>query len=316
MTTTAPARHVLLSLLFLVFINAVSTGCTEKETPKKVSLYRRSPETSSSADKNRNDVLQFGFDLILGPKEDVKIFTPFLAYLEEATGTDFHIRFNEKLEDMVDNLGKGITHFAVMDPLGYVIGREKYGRGIRYLVSGVNNEGDARNHAVVFTEPNSDIYKLEDLRGRSFSFGAKMSMQGHIIPRKMLEDAGITLDSLGSYQYAGSSINSVSAVLNGQYDAGALQDTLARKLALEGKIKIIRISKPYPSEIVACNTNVSGPVIEAVESALLAFEPAGRHKDMLMEWHKTNMSLGFIRTTGSEFYSIAILASKYGLLSP
>lgn len=314
-TNTRP--YIKYFLIVLCFFSLIFLGCTEREKAKKVSLSARTFETPSKINDTKNpeeDTLQFGFDLRLGPKEDVRIYAPFLKYLEKTTGKRFGIKFTEKYGDTVENLGKGATHFAFIGSLSYVIGRQKYGHGIKYLVSGVNKNGEPQYHAVIFTRPESNINDLKDLKGKSFAFGAKMSTQGHLIARKMLEDAGVTLNDLRYHVYTGSHIDTVKAVLNRECDAGGVQDNLAERLAKEGKIKIIKISEPYPSSLIAFNSRVDSKTVEAVRSALLAFEPTGKHKDMLVDWDKTEMPLGFTKINESEFYRIAVLVRRYGLL--
>lgn len=300
-------------LILLLISTMILPGCSQQETPKKVSLSKRTDGVSKEAEDTQKDILYFGFDLRLGPKEDVRIYTPFLRYLEKATNRQFRIKFTEKYEDTVENLGKGVTHFAAVGTLSYVIGRERY--GIKYLVSGVNKEGDPKYHAMIITRPESPIYDLKDLKGRSFAFGSRMSTQGHLIPRKMLEDAGITLNDLSYYLYRGSHVNAVRAVLRGECDAGGIQDTLAKRLAAEGKIRIIKVSKPYPSSLIAYNSDVDSATVEAVRAALLAFDPTGKHKDMLYEWDKTEMPLGFTVIDETWIEDVAVLAKRYGLLT-
>ncbi len=306
-----PITHYLLVIsLFLLF---ASPGCTKTETPKKVSLSKRAGSAEVRAEQPQRNTLLFGFDLRLGPKEEVLIYTPFLRYLEKETGRRFRIMFTEKYEDTIDNLGNGVTHFAAVGTLSYVIGKGKY--GIKYLVSGVNKEGDPRYHATIFTRPESGIENVIDIKGKCFAFGAKMSTQGHIIPRKMLKDAGISLDELGEHLYTGSHINAVKAVLNGECDAGGIQDILAGRLAAEKQIKIIKISEPYPSSLIAYNSNMDAETVEAVKSAILSFEPEGKHKHLLQDWDRTEMPLGFTVLDELEINKVTPLATEYGLLS-
>lgn len=297
------------SVLFLLLI---SSGCSQQETSKKVSLGDRGIETAGKAETPSNDTLWFGFDLRLGPKEEVKIYAPFLKYLEEATGRHFRIKFTEKYENTLKNLGEGTTHFAAIGTLSYAIGNDMY--GIKYLLSGVNQEGDPRYHAAIITAPDSKIQDIKQLKGRSFCFGSRMSTQGHLIPRKMLEDVGITLKDLSNYHYAGSHIDTVSDVLKGECDAGGIQDVLANRLAAEGKIKIVSLSEPYPSSIIAYNKDVDSNTVRAVKAALLAFEPKGRHKSMLFDWDKTEMPLGFTVLNEFEIGRVTALARKYELI--
>lgn len=300
-------------LVLLSFFLLISGGCAQEEIPKKVSLNKRTSESVREVIKDtEKGALGFGFDLRLGPKEDVRIYTPFLKYLEETTGRRFRIKFTERYEDTVENLGKGITSFAAVGTLSYILGKEKY--GIKYLASGLNDEGKATYRAVIFTRPGGDIQDVKDLKGRSFAFGSKMSTQGHLIPRKMLEDSGILLKDLSFYVYTGSHINTVRAVLNGECDAGGVQDNLAEFLAKEGKIKILKFSRTYPSSVIAYNPSLDSKTIGAVRSALLVMDPRGKHKGILIDWDRTEMPNGFMMVRESDFEEIKILAKKYGLM--
>jgi len=301
-----------LLLIFPLSLLILISGCTKEETPKKVSLYDLTSVVSKDTDLSGQDILWFGFDPRLGPKEEVLIYTPFLTYLEQATGKRFRIKFTERDEDTVNNLGKGITHFASLGTLNYVIGKNKY--GIKYLVSGVNRDGDPKYQSAVFTRPDSSIQNLQDLKGRCFAFGSHMSAEGHLIPRNMLEDAGVTLKDLGNYIYTGSHINAARSVLNGECDAGGIQDSLAKRLEAEGKIRILKMSEPFPGSILAYNSGVDIETVTAVKSALLAFDPAGRHKGMLVEWDRSEMPLGFTEINEQELDKVAGFAREYGLL--
>ena len=300
--------RVLAFILLLVFM----TGCTEQETPRKVSLSARAGDKALETRSLLPNTLWFGFDLRLGPRDEVMIYTPFLRYLTDITGRHFRIRFTERYEDTVENLGTGVTHFGALGTLSYVIGARKY--GIRYLVSGVNAEGDPRDRAAIIVRADSGISSVKDLAGRCFAFGATMSAQGHLIPRYMLEQDGITLERLKRFIYAGSHMNAVSEVMNGRCDAAGVQEVIAGRLASEGKISIIKISPPYPSSVIACSPSLDPKIVSELKSALLAFDPAGRHRKMLVDWDRTAMPLGFTVIDEAEFEKVRKLAEKYGML--
>ncbi|GAB4542788.1 MAG: phosphate/phosphite/phosphonate ABC transporter substrate-binding protein [Thermodesulfovibrionia bacterium] len=287
-------------------------GCVQGETSKEVNINKREDVDSQSYKDGLGDTIWFGFDLRLDPREDVRIYTPFLGYLERATGRHFKIRFSPTYEETIDALGRGDTQFAAIGTVSYVIGRERY--GIRYLVSGLNSDGIPRYRAMIVVRPKSGISSIRDLKGRAFCFGSDMSTQGHLIPRKMLEDEGIMLKDLSYHIYTGSHANAVTSLLNGECDAAGIQDTLARRLESEGKIRILKVSEPYPSSIIAYNKDVKPEIVKAVESALLAFEPMGRHKDTLYKWDVTEMPLGFTKVDESEMDKVERLARRYGLL--
>jgi phosphonate transport system substrate-binding protein len=297
----------LLPALFLVLL----LGCSDREVPKRVSLNKRASARESPAEKTDAGSVRFGFDLRLGPKEDIKIYLPFLRYLEQNTGNRFSLRFTEKYEDTVDNLGKGIIHFAALGPVNAVMAKERYGAGC--LVMGLNHDGKPEYRSTIITRAGSRLNALKELKGKTFAFGDRLSTQGHIIPRKMLEDAGINPKDLKNFVFTGSHANTARAVLNGEYDAGAIQDNLAKRLLAEGKIKIIATSKPYPSSLICYNNGVHPPIVKSVKAALLAFRPRGKHSGLLVDWHKTEMPNGFTDYKEESLKEIEALVKRYGI---
>lgn len=299
----------LLTTIVLILLSFLNYGCNDKEVPKKVSLNKRSPVSEEYIKQTEVGSLKFGFDLRLGPKEDVQIYLPFLRYLEQNTWNRFSLRFTEKYEDTVENLGKGITHFAALGPVNCIIANKKYGAGC--LVMGLNLDGKPEYRAVIFTKIDSPIKNLKDLKGKTFAFGGRYSTQGHIIPRKMLEDAGITLDDLKNHVFTGSHANTARAVLNGEYEAGGIQDTLAKRLLAEGKIRILATSRPYPSSLICYNKEVDPIILKAVKAALLSFDPK---KEQVVDWDKTEMPNGFTEYNESSMRELRSLVNRYGLL--
>ena len=82
----------------------------------------------------------------------------------------------------------------------------------------------------------------------------------------------------------------------------------------EGQIKIIKMSDSYPGSLIACHQGLDDKTVQAVKEALLAFEPTGKHKAMLVDWDRTEMPLGFTVLNESELQKVKDLAKEYGLL--
>jgi len=255
----------------------------------------------TTSNKFNKDVVYFGFDLRLSPKTDIEIYAPLMDYLSAKTGKQFKIKYAETYEETQYYLASGLVSFAAIGPVSYVIAKEKYG-GIIPLVVGLDSNGSSTYRAVIFTRPDSDIMKIEDLKNRSFAFGSFYSTQGHLIPRIMLEKAGIKIRDLKRYAYFGSHQACAQAVISGLFDAGGMQDTLAYRLESEGLIRIIAVSEPYPRSMIAANKNVDPELLEKVKQALIELDPLGKDADML-DWSKTEFPGGFIEVE-PEYYNI------------
>jgi phosphonate transport system substrate-binding protein len=313
MIMTSPKWMIGACAALLALWAMMLVACSDREEPKKVSILARSPVSESQDRANVVDSsLKFGFDHRLSPKDDVRIYLSFIHYMSRQTGHKFSLRFTEKYEETADNLGRGLIQFAALGPVNYVAAKTKY--GVDCLAMGLNQDGKPEYRGVIFVRPDSPIRHLEDLRGKSFAFGDRFSTQGHVIPRQMLEEAGVGLEALQSYVFTGSHANTAKAVLNGDYEAGAIQDVLADRLSREGRIKILAVSKPYPSSMICYAKGVDPATLATVKTALLEMDPKGDHRDLLVDWERTEMPSGFAEYQANSLQEIEELVGRF--LSP
>lgn len=254
----------------------------------------------------------FGFDLRASPEEDARQYLPFLKYLEEATGYEFQLRFTPKDGQLSEDLGRGTVQIAAIGAVTLIKAREKF--DVRPLVRGLNHQGKAEYQSVIVVAPDSALGSLEDLRDKRIAFGNIDSTQGHIIPRILLKEHGLDLDSFAAYEFTGSHQNCASAVIAGRYDACGMQDTMARILDGEGKVKILETSSFFPSSGIAVNKAMSAEAVEKIKQAMLDFEPTGRHRDILHNWDRTEMPYGFTEASEGDYEALQKSMRDLGLL--
>lgn len=180
---------------------------------------------------------------------------------------------------------------------------------------GLNAEGNALYQSVIVVRPESPISSLKKLRGKRFAFGSETSTQGHLIPRILLSEHGISLRDLAFWQFTGSHFECANAVAFGQFDAGGMQDTMGREFATAGQLRIIETSKFYPSSGIAANKEVPSEVLARVKQALLDFDPTGRHQAGLYHREKTEMAKGFIEVRDEDYEELRRSAQRFVLLS-
>jgi len=246
---------IIISLVITSAAGIFCMGCEQDKAPTKIDLEDRFTEMELQNLKPEQDKngLKFSFDLRGSPIEDSRQYLPFLSYLKKQTGYQFELHFITEAGKLIDDLGAGRVHLAAVGANTFLQARAKY--GAIPLVRGVNPLGKAEYQSLIFVAPDSSVRRVEDLRGKSFAFGAVYSTQGHLIPRISLFKHGLTLKDLADFKYTGSHQNCAEAVISGRFDAGGMQDTLGRELAEAGLIRIIYTSKYYPSR--RCST--SGP---------------------------------------------------------
>lgn len=303
----------LASFCYALFSVLLLAACDDVKIAKQVRLNQKRVtgfETEKTAEHKKT--IKFGFDLRLSPKEDVKLYLPFLDYLSRTTGRQFSILFSSSYEDTVRYLGTGATQFASLGPVNCL--RAKILYKTQCLVMGKNIHERPEYQAAIVTRNDSPLLAIGELKGKSVAFGSRFSTQGYLIPRSMLEESGVMLDELQYQGFTGSHDETARVVLNGEYDAGAMQDTLAKKLADAGKLKIIALSQPYPASLICANSQVSPVLVRKVRHALLDFQPIGKHAGQLKNWNKSEMPTGFAPYDPETFKKIERLAARYGLL--
>jgi phosphonate transport system substrate-binding protein len=112
----------------------------------------------------------------------------------------------------------------------------------------VQREEDEKFRSVFITT-NPSITKLEDLKGKTFTFGSESSTSGHLMPRSFLLAANINPDAdMKRVAFSGAHDATVAAVSGGKVDAGALNISVWEKLLAQGKVdaKTVRVFYTTP----------------------------------------------------------------------
>jgi phosphonate transport system substrate-binding protein len=88
---------------------------------------------------------------------------------------------------------------------------------------------DEKFTSVFIANTASGIKKLQDLKGRSFTFGSESSTSGRLMPQFFLERNGIRLDSFqGRPGFSGSHDKTIELVTAGSFSAGVLNEQVWR----------------------------------------------------------------------------------------
>jgi len=267
---------------------------------------------SENGTTHNHDTFYFGFDLRASPQEDTAQYLPFLKYLEKTTGYKFKLHFTPKNSSAVKDLGNDTTQLAAIGATSFLEAQTKY--GAISLVRGLNKQSKAVYQSVFVVKPNSKIRTIDGIKGKRLAFGSADSTQGHLIPRIMLKERGISLNQLRKYDYTGSHQNCAEAVVSGKFDVCGMQDQLAKKLASQGLIKILHTSKYYPSSGIAASKHVGAEALQKITQALLDFSPTEKHKQGLFHWDRTEMPLGFTKANQDDYDELRKWSIKLGFL--
>jgi phosphonate transport system substrate-binding protein len=181
----------------------------------------------------------------------------------------------------------------------------------------VQREEDEKFRSVFITDANSGINKLEDLKGRTLSFGSPSSTSGHLMPRSFLLAAKINPDSdLKRVSFSGAHDATIAAVASGKVDAGALNMSVWDKFVAEKKVdttvvKVFYTTPGFYDYNWSVNADMPADLRNKITQAFLALDASTPQGKEILGLQRATR---FIPTKAENYNSIRAAAENAGLL--
>lgn len=246
-------------------------------------------------------VINFGIIPRDNPRILYEKYQPLLDYLAEKTPYAFELILKKNYEETIDAIGNGEMDIAILGPLTYLEARAKY-RAICILKpKGINS--NAIYKSVIIKRKDSPITALLELKSKSMAFSDSKSTSGNLLPRYLLANSGIHLNDLSKYNNFDYHDSVVKAVLKGQYDAGAVRDTVAKKYSKLG-LEIIAESEDIPMGPVVISSKTPFSVTEDIKKALLELNPANVSHQKILRRLDDDLKSGFTEAFDSDYADI------------
>ena len=169
----------------------------------------------------------------------------------------------------------------------------------------------------VFITTNPGINKLEDLKGKTLSFGSESSTSGHLMPRSFLLRAKIDPDSdLKRVAFSGAHDATVAAVAGGKVDAGALNISVWEKLVEAKKVdpKVVRVFYTTPGYYDynwTVRSDMDPALKKKITDAFLALDASTPQGREILELQRATR---FVPTKTANYAAIEAAARNAGLL--
>ncbi|WP_431265704.1 putative selenate ABC transporter substrate-binding protein [Roseateles chitinivorans] len=185
------------------------------------------------------------------------------------------------------------------------------------IVPLVQREEDEKFRSVFITDAKSGITKLEDLKGRTLSFGSASSTSGHLMPRSFLLAAKINPDAdLKRISFSGAHDATVAAVASGKVDAGALNISVWEKLVAEKKVdtstvKVFFTTPPYYDYNWSVHADMPAATKEKLKAAFLKLHPSTPEGKEILDLQRATK---FVPTQPENYAGIKAAAENAGLL--
>ena len=193
------------------------------------------------------------------------------TYLEQATGKKVELIVTTDYSSMIEAMRRGRIELAYFGPLSYVLAKSK--AHIEAFAVQVS-KGAPTYEGVIIANTSAGINGLADIKGKTFAYGDQASTSSHLIPKVILQKAGLEAGRDYSEQFVGSHDAVAIAVQNGRAQAGGLSRPIFESLVSRGiikadKVKVLQVSAPYPNYPWTMQSNLDPELKAKIRQAFL-----------------------------------------------
>lgn len=247
------------------------------------------------------------------PTELQRKFKPLGSYLEQKLGmkvefipvTDYAASVEGLINNKLDMVWFG----------GFTFVQAKI-RSNGKVIPIVQREEDEKFRSVFITADKS-IQRLEDLKGKTFSFGSESSTSGHLMPRSFLLASKINPDTdMKRIAFSGAHDATVAAVSGGKVDAGVLNISVWEKLVAQNKVdrntvRVFYTTPGYFDYNWTVRSDMDPAVRKKLADAFLALNPNDAQGKEILDLQRATR---FIPTKAENYDQIEKAARNAGLL--
>jgi phosphonate transport system substrate-binding protein len=225
--------------------------------------------TAHSPNDSTSGVLRVSLIPSTDPGKILRESQPLIAYLERETGLKIDLTVPTNYAAVVEAIANDQVDIAYLGGFTYVQASRRSG-----VVPLVQRERDRNFHSLFITHVDSGIDSLDDLKGRRFAFGDVNSTSGHLMPEYFMREAKVDPEVISKAIYTGGHDATALAVANRKADAGALDETVYRKMVTDGKldaakVRVFYTTPPFFDYIWVARKTLSPKIGESFSSALL-----------------------------------------------
>lgn len=236
--------------------------------------------------------LRFGSVAMDSPAVMQQRLLPLTSYLSKTLGRPVVLKLSTDMPGAIKALVSDEVDFAYLTPVAYI---DAHSRAPSRLVVKVVTDKQPSFRLMIVVREGSPLHKVEDLAGKRFAFGDRAAL----LQRAVVVGAGMPLERLGGYGFLDHYDNVVRGVLVGDYDAGIVIDSTARRWVGRG-IRILYSSQDLPPYNIAASARLDGATLAKLRDALLRLDPANpEQKRIIAALGETNS--GFAASSDAEY---------------
>ncbi len=247
------------------------------------------------------------------PQEMLRIYTPFADYLTKEIGMPVKfvpvVDYAATVEGLAANKLDMVWYGGLTS-----VQAIRMAKGATRIVM---RKEDAEFKSHFITRNDTGIRSLNDLKGKTFSFGSVGSTSGHLMPRYFLLQAGINPEKdFSRFSFSGAHDATAAWVEAGRVDAGALNFLVWDKLVETKKVDTSKVvvfwtTPPYVDYVWTVRGGLDKGLVEKISKAFLKLDYKNPEQKKLLDLHRTR---GYIAAKDSDWKGTEDAAIAAGLV--
>lgn len=250
-------------------------------------------------------VLVFAYTPVEDPAVYAEAWKDFLTHMEKVTGKTVQFFPVDSNAAQIEAMRAGRLHVA-----GFNTGSNPLAvacAGFRPFTMMAQKDGSFGYEMEIITYPGSGIEKVEDIKGKTLAFSSETSNSGFKAPSAILKsEYGMEAGTDFEATFSGKHDNTILGVANKDYPAGAIANSVrkrmvARDVISDDQVSIIYTSQTFPTTGYGIAHNLTPDLQEKIKNAFSTFEWEG---SSLEEEFSKSGEAQFIPITFKETWSV------------
>lgn len=212
---------------------------------------------------SKNELL-FGSVAMDIPAVMHKRLRPLTRYLSDKLGRPVSLKLSPNMGAAIKEVASQQVDLAYLTPVAYL---KAHAKGGSKIIAKTVTKGKASFQLMIVVKKDSPYKTVADLKGKTFAFGDKKAL----LQRAAVVGAGINMEDFSGYKFIGHYDNIARAVVNGDFEAGILKDTMAYQW--EGKgLRILAESPALPPYNIAAKADIDDDTLAKLKDAFLSLD--------------------------------------------
>ena len=208
-------------------------------------------------------------------------FRPMATFLEQRLGRPVVFDFSDSYATILEKFQTNSIDLAYLGPLPYVELRAKNSQAEPLVLFREESGQPMYTCAIVgLAEP---PITLKALNNRHIALTQPLSTCGYLAVNGLLQEQGGSLEN-NRYRYLDKHDAVALAVIRGEFDAGGLKTSIAKRYSHLG-LQVIAETPPFPGfGLIGNRRTLDDATLQAIRTALTSLDPSGADQALLTQW--------------------------------